>query len=190
MLSTLRASGSSIDVSNLAEQHSPKPYRFEMTIVTLYPHNLAAPNSVLRSKSLPVNEVNAEVLSIIQALRQALASVPYGTGLAAIQIGIPYQIAVINLPSADKKELVIINPRLISATGRLISRQEGCLSLPDHKGPVRRRNKIVVEYIDIHGELSIYQGIGYDAAIIQHEIDHMHGILYWDRIEVGSPRRL
>lgn len=153
------------------------------SIITVNVDDRSCARSVLRSKSAPVRDFAAtDIESVISKLRETLASVEYGTGLAAIQIGIPYRIAIVNLTRTRAGERIFINPVLRSVSGRLVARQEGCLSLPNYKGPVVRRNKIRIAYANASGACSEYNCAGYEAAVIQHEMDHMDGILYWDRM--------
>ncbi|HDZ02285.1 MAG TPA: hypothetical protein ENH52_12675 [Nitrospirae bacterium] len=66
------------------------------------------------------------------------------------------------------------------------TRNEGCLCLPDYSGPVKRRNKIKFQAYDLHGNKFLYSAMGYEAAVIQHEFDHLNGILFWDHIVSGA----
>jgi peptide deformylase len=147
--------------------------------------NLAAPGSLLRQPSAPIATIDAGVRELIGELRRVLASIPCGHGLSAIQIGVPLQLAIVNTGPASS-EIILVNPRVLSLSGRLISRREGCLSLPDHAAPVKRRNTITAETLTLDGETTTVKRHGFEATVIQHEIDHMAGLFYWDRLDDGS----
>lgn len=152
-------------------------------IVKVDSTDLICPKSLLRQRSVVSREFDENAASVVRRLASALSQVHYGTGLSAIQIGVPVRIAVISLGRCYGDELVMIDPTLVSMSGRLTRRYEGCLSLPGFKGLLARRNKITVEATDIHGKRYVYSTRGYEAAIIQHEIDHMDGLFYWDRMD-------
>ena len=154
-------------------------------LVTVSPTNLACASSVLREPSVPARESSIDLQQTVSRLRQALESIPYGTGLSAVQIGIPVQVAIVNMARRPDTELVIIDPELISISGRRTPRREGCLSLPHYKGEVVRRNKVSFKATDLTDADYEHTAIGYRAAVIQHELDHLQGVLYWDRMAPG-----
>src|SRR4051812_3505340 len=130
--------------------------------------------------------IDAGVRELLGELRRVLASIPYGGGLAAVQIGVPLQLAIVNAARTPESEIILINPRVLSVSGRMIARREGCLSLPDHAAPVRRRNAIAVETLTLDGGVATVTRRGFEATVIQHELDHMAGLFYWDRLEQGT----
>ena len=148
--------------------------------------NLAASESLLRQKSAPVVMIDSAIRELVGELRRVLASIPHGAGLAAIQIGVPLQVAIVNAARTPESEIILINPRVLSISGRLTWRREGCLSLPDHAAPVRRRNTIVLETLTLDGDVTTLKRRGFEATVIQHEVDHMAGLFYWDRLEDGT----
>jgi len=148
--------------------------------------DLEASGSVLRQKSRPVTAIDAGIRELVAELRRVLASIPFGDGLAAIQIGVPLQVAIVNVPRAPECEIILINPRVVSISGRVVARREGCLSLPDHVAPVRRRTRIEVETLTLDGGLTTVKRRGFEATVIQHELDHMAGLFYWDRLDEGT----
>ena len=155
-------------------------------LVCVEASNLAAPGSLLRQPSAPVTAIDASVRELVAELRRVLASIPHGGGLAAVQIGVPLQLAIVNAGRTPESEIVLINPRVLSLSGRMVVRREGCLSLPDHAAPVRRRNKIAVETLTLDGDVTTVKRRGFDATVIQHELDHMSGLFYWDRLDQGT----
>ena len=148
--------------------------------------NLGAAGSPLRQPSGPVTVIDAGIREIVGELRRLLASIPHGHGVAAVQIGVPLQLAIVNASRTPAGEIILINPRVLSLSGRMVSRREGCLSLPDHAAPVRRRNAIAVETLTLDGDLATVKRTGFEATVIQHELDHMAGLCYWDRLEPGA----
>jgi peptide deformylase len=148
--------------------------------------NLSAAGSPLRRPSAPVAAVDADIRELVRELRRVLAAIPYGGGLAAIQIGVPLQVAIVNAARTPESEIVLINPRVLSVSGRWVWRREGCLSLLDHAAPVRRRDAIAVETLTLDGDVTTVKRRGFEATVIQHELDHMAGLFYWDRLENGA----
>lgn len=145
-------------------------------------------SSVLRIVSEPVlNDSGLE--APLAALRRAFWRLKHAHGIAAIQIGIPLRVALVNVRRSDCEETVLINPIIISTSGRLTTRDEGCLSLPGYKCRIARKNKIRVRYEDLTGVLVERVFRGYEAAVVAHEVDHMNGVLYWDRCE-ESPAKV
>ena len=145
----------------------------------------------LREKSQPVIKVDKKIKSIIKDIKDTLATQndPEGVGLAAPQIGKNLCIFLINY---EKISRIIINPKVLykskskshstkaSRGGKEIL--EGCLSLPHYYGPLQRAKAIKIEYLTEAGEKKVEEFKGFLAQIIQHEIDHLDGILFIDRI--------
>jgi len=156
------------------------------SIVTIDPSDLRCPFSALRNVSMPIQKIDSNVISIIEELRSRLRSIPYAAGLSAVQIGIPLQVAIVNLIGAGDTEILLINPHIIRISGRVTERSEGCISLPHYKGQVSRRNKIVIETTTLEGSRILLASNGYQSAVIQHELDHMSGLFYWDRMKDGK----
>jgi peptide deformylase len=155
-------------------------------IITVAPHDWCCSSSQLRHISKPVSGENLDLCAIVNELRSVLQTIKYGAGLSAVQIGIPFRIAVVNITKQSDKGIILIDPVLVAATGRLTARSEGCLSLPNYKGKVRRRENIVVKTFNLDGQEITIKTNGYEAAVIQHELDHMGGLFYWDRMENGQ----
>ena len=150
---------------------------------------IKAPNSVLAQKTKPVKKVDKSVLKIIGQMKQALlaAKDPVGVGLAAPQIGVPLQI-FITKPTSNSQILVFINPK-IELLGKPIKKQkgreiklEGCLSLPDIWGEVKRPSSLSITYLDEKGLKNTKKVRGFLTTIIQHEMDHLNGILFPKRV--------
>ena len=107
-----------------------------------------------------------------------------GVGLAAIQVGCEKSILVYDLspPDNNRSLQVLVNPRIVSSEGEIISENEGCLSVPDFRADVKRGNVILVEAVDREGNPLRIEASGYLAIVLQHEIDHLNGALFIDRI--------
>lgn len=152
---------------------------------------LASGDPILRKKSKVVGKIDKKILSLIQDLKDTLAvqKEPEGVGLAAPQIGKNLQVF---LASYKKFQRVVINPKIIKVEkGTKKSKDtkrpkseilEGCLSLPNYYGPLKRAKKVTIEYLSETGEKVSETFEGFNAQIILHEIDHLNGILFVDRL--------
>ncbi len=138
---------------------------------------LGEDNEALRKVSREVKTINQHILTLLDDMKETLF-VEDGGGLAAPQIGVLRRIAVI---SYDDKYYEVINPKIISESGELIE-EEGCLSLPDEWGPVKRPETIKVSYLDRNGAEQEMEATGMLARIFCHEIDHLDGILFVDKM--------
>jgi peptide deformylase len=105
-----------------------------------------------------------------------------GVGLAATQIGIPLQVVVIELPDAEGNVITLINPELVKSSGEH-EVMEGCLSLPGYRGQLIRSESVTIKGKDRYGKHVRIRGEGLLAQALQHEIDHINGIVYVDRLE-------
>jgi peptide deformylase len=144
---------------------------------------LTYPDPVLRQPTKPVTVIDNEIKKIIADMADTMYDAP-GVGLAAIQAGIDKSIIVFD-PEADdvKREFqVLINPEIISAEGEMTSENEGCLSVPDFRANVKRFLKVTATGLDRSGSPVSIDADGLLAVILQHEIDHLKGILFIDRI--------
>jgi len=138
-------------------------------------HLLGSP--VLRQRSAEVPGVDAETRQFIADLFETM-EVAKGIGLAANQVGVARRIAVVG---AEEERLVLVNPVILSAEGRC-REEEGCLSVPDVYGDVERPERIVLEALNAEGERYRREAGGLLARAIQHEIDHLDGILFLDHL--------
>lgn len=145
------------------------------------------PDSRLRKKSAPVENFDTNLHEILDNMYETMIE-KGGVGLAAIQVGIAKRMLVINLPRDDKefyKEdlLEIINPEILEASGEILF-QEGCLSVPNFFEMVQRFSNVVLKYCDRFGEEWILEAEDYLAVAIQHEIDHLNGVLFVDKLSI------
>lgn len=161
-------------------------YGMTDNVITVDTNDLLCSNSVLRKISRPVLEERIDPKPIVKQMLHVLHKVKHGRGLSAIQIGIPLRIMVVNIERTPGKDIIIIDPVVISVSGRMTLRSEGCMSLPDYKGILARRNKIKIKGYNLEGQEFEISSHGYEANVIQHEMDHLNGILYWDRMPAGT----
>ena len=142
---------------------------------------LTEPNEFLRKKSLPVEKVDDELRKIMDDMLETMYAAP-GIGLAAIQIGVQKRIIVIDLAKQDepKNPMFFINPEIIEKSITNSTYEEGCLSVPGQFAEIDRPEKCHIKYLDYYGEPKEIQTEGMLATCIQHEIDHLEGILFID----------
>jgi peptide deformylase len=140
------------------------------------------PEKILKIKTKPVHEFSAELQKLIDDMVETMYSAP-GVGLAANQVGVPQQILVIDVSTEQEKNplIVLINPVVVCASGEEAI-EEGCLSVPGYTTIVKRSDEIEVTGLDRHGKPVEIKGTGLLARALQHEIDHLNGILLIDRI--------
>lgn len=140
-------------------------------------------DSILRAKAVPIDKIDDETIRIIQDLRDTMWAYPFCVGLSAPQIGVSKAISVVNATKQNKEEdLIIINPEILSISGKKDIKRESCMSVWGEQGEVQRRSKLKLKYKDINFEEQILQCEGFLSRAIQHEFDHLQGILYYDII--------
>jgi len=140
---------------------------------------LVVGNPVLRQKAKRVSQVDRPIQKLIEDMIETMKAAP-GVGLAAPQVGIPLRLAVIEV---DDKVTVIVNPEIVKSTGE-VELDEGCLSVPGFWGRLNRAERVSVKALDRNGkELRIRDAEGLFAQALQHEIDHLDGHLYIDRMD-------
>ena len=141
---------------------------------------LTEPNPFLRQKSYDVEKVDNEIRKLIDDMLETMYFAP-GIGLAAIQIGVPKRVIVIDLSKEEKKTpLYFVNPKIIVKSKNNSTYEEGCLSVPGQFAEIDRPNECHVSYIDYKGQKQELKAEGLLATCIQHEIDHLEGILFID----------
>jgi peptide deformylase len=141
------------------------------------------PHPALRWKSRDVTQIDAELKQMIGQMFDLMYE-SKGIGLAANQVALPYRLFVINPtgdPQLKDEEFVFINPEITRRNGSEES-EEGCLSLPEIYGPVPRATRIVVDAFNLSGEQFEMDLTGLDARVVQHEYDHLDGVLFPDRV--------
>jgi peptide deformylase len=146
-------------------------------------HLLGSP--VLRQRSAEVAEVDDDLRSVIDQMFETMDA-SRGVGLAANQVGLARRVAVID---ADGQRFAMVNPMIVEAEGRATA-EEGCLSIPDIYGDVTRAERVVLEALDREGKPFRLEAGGLAARAIQHEIDHLDGILFLDHLGLMKRRVL
>ena len=142
---------------------------------------LTEPNKKLRQVSLPVKKVGKEEQNIMNDMLETMYDAK-GIGLAAIQIDIPKKIIVLDISKNEneKKPMFFVNPLIINKDINLATYEEGCLSVPDQFAEIDRPSKCEVEYLDYDGNKKLLKANGLLATCIQHEMDHLEGVLFID----------
>ena len=142
---------------------------------------ITEPSKLLRQISKPVNRVGKEEQKLMDDMLETMYAAN-GIGLAAIQIGIPKRIIVIDLnrDEIQKKPMYFVNPVIKNKDLLKATYEEGCLSVPDQFAEVDRPSKCEVEYLDYDGNKKLLKADGLLATCIQHEMDHLEGILFID----------
>lgn len=135
-------------------------------------------NAVLREKAKPVSKITPNIIKLLENMKDTLYAAE-GVGLAAPQIGISKRVVVIDV---GEGLIELINPEIISAQGEEVD-VEGCLSIPGVQGEVRRYAQVVVKALDRNGKEFTITGTGLLSRALQHEIDHLDGILFIDKAE-------
>jgi peptide deformylase len=142
---------------------------------------LIEPNPVLRQKSLPVDVVDEDAQQLMNDMLETMYAAP-GIGLAAIQIGVPKRIIVLDIDQKEgqKKPMFFVNPEVILKSESCSTYEEGCLSVPGQFAEINRPEKCNIKYLDFHGDKKEIEATGMLATCIQHEMDHLEGILFID----------
>jgi peptide deformylase len=144
---------------------------------------LKLPDPILKKVSKPVDKVTPEILGLMDEMFETMYAAP-GIGLAAVQIGIPKRLVVIDTArdEAPKNPLYFINPEIIWASEELNEHEEGCLSIPEIFDKVKRPAEVKLRFLDRTGAEQQLRCDGLLATCIQHEIDHLNGVLFIDRL--------
>jgi peptide deformylase len=148
-----------------------------VTVRTL--HLLGSP--YLRSRAQRIDLVDEEVVELVDDLFETMRAAR-GVGMAANQVGVGRRVAVVDVGEEDPPPLVLINPVIVHRSEEQETAEEGCLSIPEIFGDVKRAARVVVEALDRQGQPFRTEAHGYKARAIQHEIDHLDGILFLDHL--------
>jgi peptide deformylase len=144
---------------------------------------VVAPDPVLKAKALPVETVDAELRQLMDDMLETMYAAP-GIGLAAPQVGVSKRVIVMDIAHEDepKAPLFMANPELVWVSDEDSTYEEGCLSVPEHYADVVRPAEIRVTYLDRDGKKQELKADGLLATVIQHEMDHLEGILFIDHL--------
>jgi len=142
---------------------------------------ITEPNLILRKKSATLDKVDDDLRELMDDMLETMYAAP-GIGLAGVQIGILKRLIVIDVSKDEEKKspLFLINPEIISKSSNTSVYEEGCLSLPGFFAEIERPAECQIEYIDYHGKKKEMKASGLLATCIQHEVDHLNGILFID----------
>ncbi|HBX42485.1 MAG TPA: peptide deformylase [Deltaproteobacteria bacterium] len=149
---------------------------------------LQFPDPRLKEKSGPVSVVGGEVVAFVDDLLETMRASPGCVGIAAPQVGVPRRIVAVDVSGhrrGSQEEnhglLVLVNPEILAMGGKQLVR-EGCMSVPDYTANVQRAQWVLVDALDREGKQVILESIGFEAVAIQHEVDHLDGYLFLDRV--------
>ena len=144
---------------------------------------LIEPNKILREKSLSVEKVDEDLRNLMNDMLETMYAAP-GIGLAAIQVGIAKRIIVLDISSKDgpRNPMFFINPEIIEKSKNNSIYEEGCLSVPGQFAEIERPDKCHIKYLDFLGVPRETRAEGMLATCIQHEIDHLEGVLFIDHL--------
>ena len=142
---------------------------------------LTEPNKALRQKSLKVDVVDQGIRKLMDDMLETMYAAP-GIGLAAIQVGVPKRVIVMDLSRQEepKNPMFFVNPEISNKSENNSIYEEGCLSVPGQFAEINRPNSCLVKYLDYYGQPKEINATGLLATCIQHEVDHLEGILFID----------
>ena len=142
---------------------------------------LTEPNKILRQKSSKVEGVDKDIQKLMDDMLETMYAAP-GIGLAAIQVGVPKRVIVLDIAAKDspRNPMYFINPEIVEKSENNSTYEEGCLSVPGQFAEIDRPDKCHIKYLDYHGVQKEIKAEGMLATCIQHEMDHLEGILFID----------
>ena len=158
-----------------------------LSIIQLEKKDFTKKGTIVRQTSQRVSDFGDDFQKFVNELVDTLKDSPIAIGLSAPQVGKLVRVSVINLNEGKKEPtLIIVNPQVISWSGKKDKKKESCMSLPHYRGEVERRKKVTLVFQDRYGvqHQEIFEG--FLAHVIGHEIDHLDGILYIDRMKKGT----
>jgi len=160
------------------DRFKAKPYFAPMAVRPL----VILPDPLLRQTSEPIGEITDDIRALAADMLETMYDAP-GIGLAAIQIGVPKRLVVIDLtkpPEEERKPIILVNPEITWASEERRTYEEGCLSIPEYYEEVERPDRIKYRYRDLDGRTVEAEAEGVLATCVQHEIDHLNGVLFID----------
>jgi len=146
---------------------------------------LVAPHPVLKQKAKPVEKVDARVAQLMDDMLETMYDAQ-GIGLAAPQVGVLERVIVVDVheKGEERRPMKLANPEIVWASDELVPCEEGCLSVPDQYADVTRPKAVRVRYLDQQNEIRELEADGMLAVCIQHEIDHLNGVLFVDHLSM------
>jgi peptide deformylase len=157
----------------------PCPYIARMAVREI----ITLPDRRLRLVSEPVKDINGEIRALAEDMFESMYAAP-GIGLAAIQVGVPIRLVTLDLAKKDepKNPLVLVNPEVLWRSDEMATYEEGCLSIPEYYEEIERPAQVKVKYRDLEGNTHEIDAKGLLATCLQHEVDHLNGVLFIDYI--------
>ncbi len=149
--------------------------------ILLYPH------PVLKTMARPVAAIDDEIRQLVTDLIDTMREGPGSVGVAAPQIGVSLRVCVVDVSNSKLGRennhglMVLVNPEIVAREGGAVMR-EGCMSVPDYTGEVERATSITLRFLDAEGAQQEVEASGFEAVALQHELDHLDGVLFLDRI--------
>jgi peptide deformylase len=139
------------------------------------------PDSKLRLVSEPINDISDEIRKLAEDMLETMYDAP-GVGLAAIQIGVPVRMVTMDVSKTEgeRQPMVLLNPEVTWASEEKRAYEEGCLSIPEYYEEVERPDRVRFRYMNLQGETFEQEADGLMATCVQHEIDHLNGVLFID----------
>ncbi len=149
-------------------------------------------DEILRKKSKPIDVIDDKIKELANDMLDTMYASD-GIGLAACQVGMLKNMVVYDVSYIEedeiKKPIVLINPKIIQRSKSMVLVEEGCLSFPNVFFDVKRHEKVKVEFLDLNGEKQVISAKGIEAVVIQHELDHLEGIIFLDKVENKNESR-
>lgn len=145
------------------------------------------PDPILKTVCEPVQVLDEATDALVQDLLDTMVESGHSVGVAAPQIGVTRRVVVVDVSKSKlgrnnhHGQLVMINPEILEREGQETMR-EGCMSVPDYTGNVTRAESVVVQYLDRQGRERVIRASGFEAVAVQHELDHLDGLLFLDRV--------
>lgn len=161
------------------EEHPPLAYLSAMAVREI----LTVPNPILKEVSKPVDKVDEELRSLMDDMLDSMYAAD-GIGLAAIQVGVPKRVIVMDLDwgKGERNPRYFVNPVLSDPSDNKLPYEEGCLSVPAYYDEVERPDRVRIDYLDYDGKPKTEIAEGMFAVCIQHEMDHLEGVLFIDHL--------
>jgi peptide deformylase len=166
-------------VKSLFDRALAAPYFAHMAIRPI----IVLPDKLLRSVSKPVARIDAEIRTLVTDMFETMYDAP-GVGLAAVQIGVPKRVVTIDATRGEdeKKPIAMINPEITWVSEETVAHEEGCLSIPEYLDQVIRPDRVKVRFLDLEGKEQEIDADGLLARVVQHEVDHINGVLFIDHL--------
>jgi peptide deformylase len=144
---------------------------------------ITLPDKRLRQVSKPVGKVDAAVKKLVEDMFETMYDAP-GVGLAAVQVGVPLRVVTIDATRGEeeKKPIALINPEILWTSDEVSVHEEGCLSIPEYVDEVERPAKVRARFLALDGNVMEVEADGLFARVLQHELDHVNGVLFIDHL--------